>query len=64
MLSINDYLNLALLIHPEQPTLHKNMGCIEASRGEYLKAQQHLQHALHLNPRDVVNHRNFAKVYP
>ena len=38
------------------------MGAMEASRGEYLKAQQHLQQALHLNPRDVVNHRNYAKV--
>jgi tetratricopeptide (TPR) repeat protein len=50
------------LINPDQPTLHKNLGAIEASRGNYVIAQSSLQQALHSNPSDAVNHRNFAKV--
>lgn len=60
--STTDDYAIALLIHPDQPTLHKNVGSILASQGNYVRAQRHLQQALHLNSQDTVNHRNFAKV--
>lgn len=55
-------LQRALLINNEQPTLHKNLGAIEASRGNYREAMQRTQQAVLINSNDAVNHRNFAKV--
>jgi tetratricopeptide (TPR) repeat protein len=58
---LNDII-IALLINPEQPTLHKNLGAMEASRGNYTIAMNNVNQALLLNDRDPVNLRNYAKL--
>lgn len=51
-----------LIVVEEQPTLHMNMGAVQARTGKYDEAFQHAQRARELRPELPMNLRNLAKL--